>query len=244
MQLESPPKPRATSIRTATREWRRRRDGCEYEAEPATFHGVTRPLALAPGGQESQYFRVMPTQDTLLQWENFYIIVGSSAGALTGLQFVVMALVADSPTRTDTDTSATFGTPTVVHFCAVLLISSILSMPWPALSQAATALGMCGVAGVIYSLIVVRRARRVTGYKPEMEDWIFHCVLPLVAYTTLLVAGATLTIRHAPALFGVALFSLILLFVGIHNAWDTVTYVAVALKPPPTTGQGSPPPPS
>jgi len=35
----------------------------------------------------------MPAQDTLLQWENFYIIVGSSAGALTGLQFVVMALV-------------------------------------------------------------------------------------------------------------------------------------------------------
>jgi hypothetical protein len=47
-----------------------------------------------------------------------------------------------------------------------------------------------------------------------------------------------------PALFGVALFALILLFVGIHNAWDTVTYVAVALKPAPTTGEGSPPPPS
>lgn len=26
----------------------------------------------------------------LTQWENFYIIVGSSAGALTGLQFVVI----------------------------------------------------------------------------------------------------------------------------------------------------------
>jgi len=186
----------------------------------------------------------MPTQDTLLQWENFYIIVGSSAGALTGLQFVVMALVADSPARADAGTIDTFGTPTVVHFCAVLLISSILSTPWPTLSLAATALGICGAAGVIYSLIVVRRARRVTGYKPEMEDWIFHCVLPLVAYATLLVAGATLTIRHVPALFGVALFSLILLFVGIHNAWDTVTYVTVSLNQPRTTGEGTPPPPS
>ena len=184
----------------------------------------------------------MPTQDTLLQWENFYIIVGSSAGALTGLQFVVMALVADSQARTDTSTIDTFGTPTVVHFCAVLLVSALLSAPWPELSQASAAIGILGVAGVIYGLIVVRRARNVTAYKPEMEDWIFHCVLPLVAYVTLLIAGVTLTFRHVPALFGVALFSLILLFVGIHNAWDTVTYVAVALKSPPTSEGGIPPP--
>jgi hypothetical protein len=32
----------------------------------------------------------------LAAWESFYIIVGSSAGALTGLQFVVMALVAEA----------------------------------------------------------------------------------------------------------------------------------------------------
>jgi hypothetical protein len=171
----------------------------------------------------------MPAQDTLLQWENFYIIVGSSAGALTGLQFVVMALVSDSQARTDTNTIDTFGTPTVVHFCAVLLVSALLSAPWPALSQAAAAIGITGAIGVVYSLIVVRRARRVTAYKPEMEDWIFHCVLPLIAYATLLVSGATLMIRHVPALFGVAVFTLILLFVGIHNAWDTVTYVTVAL---------------
>jgi hypothetical protein len=171
----------------------------------------------------------MPAQDTLLQWENFYIIVGSSAGALTGLQFVVMALVSDSQARTDANTIDTFGTPTVVHFCAVLLISAMLSAPWPALSQAATATAILGAIGVGYSLVVIRRARRVTAYKPEMEDWIFHCVLPLIAYTTLLVSGATLTIGHVPALFGVAVFTLILLFVGIHNAWDTVTYVTIAL---------------
>jgi UDP-N-acetylglucosamine enolpyruvyl transferase len=70
----------------------------------------------------------------------------------------------------------------------------------------------------------------VTGYKPELEDWIFHCVLPLIAYATLLVSGAMLTVRHVPALFGVALFSLILLFVGIHNAWDTVTYITITIR--------------
>jgi hypothetical protein len=184
----------------------------------------------------------MVARDMLLAWENFYIIVGSSAGALTGLQFVVMALVADSPARTDTDTIDTFGTPTVVHFCAVLLVSSILSAPWQALSHASAAIGICGAAGVIYSLIVVRRARRVTAYRPELEDWIFHCVLPLLAYVTLLVSAVALTSRQVPALFGVAFFTLILLFVGIHNAWDTVTYVAVALKQPPTAEETPRPP--
>jgi len=31
-------------------------------------------------------------------WENFYVIVGSSAGALIGLQFVVITLIANRPT--------------------------------------------------------------------------------------------------------------------------------------------------
>jgi len=31
----------------------------------------------------------------IVAWESFYVIVGSSGAALTGLQFVVMALVAE-----------------------------------------------------------------------------------------------------------------------------------------------------
>lgn len=184
----------------------------------------------------------MGTQDTLLQWENFYIIVGSSAGALTGLMFVVIALVAESQARTSTRELDAFGTPTIVHFCAVLLVSSILSAPWPALSQAAVAVGICGASGIVYSVIVVRRTRRTTNYKPEMEDWIWHCVLPLIAYTTLFVGGLTLPVRHVPALFGIAVFALILLFVGIHNAWDTVTYITVGMKQSSQPAEGLPAP--
>jgi len=177
----------------------------------------------------------MAAQDTLLAWENFYIIVGSSAGALTGLQFVVMALIAESRRRTGMHEIDTFGTPTVVHFCAVLLVSAILSSPWPGLPEAAIAVGICGAVGIVYTLIVLRRARRVKLYKPVMEDWIWHCVLPLIAYLTLFVGAATLTLRHVPALFGIATFALLLLFVGIHNAWDTVTYIALGMDEPPTT---------
>jgi hypothetical protein len=186
----------------------------------------------------------MVANDTLSLWQNFYIIVGSSAGALTGLQFVVMALVAEIPGRADAREIDAFGTPTIVHFCAVLLVSAILSAPWPELWEAASIIGLCGVLGIGYTLIVIRRARQTTNYKPQLEDWIWHAALPLIAYMTLLVAAVTIPLRHVAAFFGIAAYALLLLFVGIHNAWDTVTYVAVVmLQPSPTTEKPSTAPP-
>jgi hypothetical protein len=178
-------------------------------------------------GGNRQYSTIMVAHEVLSAWENFYIIVGSSAGALTGLQFVVMALAAETESRTDSGEVDAFGTPTIVHFCAVLLVSAILSMPWSEISQAAIVTGVCGVFGVCYTLIVIRRARRTRNYKPEMEDWIWHCILPLIAYLTLVVSAVAMPFNHVPALFGVAGFALLVLFVGIHNAWDSVTYMTV-----------------
>ncbi|MGH9573140.1 MAG: hypothetical protein ACRD40_06365 [Candidatus Acidiferrales bacterium] len=63
---------------------------------------------------------------SLAGWDNFYVIVGSSAGALIGLQFVVIALIADLPIRDGAaQASSAFATPTVLHFGAVLLLSSL-----------------------------------------------------------------------------------------------------------------------
>jgi hypothetical protein len=84
----------------------------------------------------------------LTQWESFYVIVGSSAGALTGLQFVVIALIAEAEAAASMQEVRAFGTPTVVHFCAVLFVSAVLSAPWHALSSAGLALDACGVAGL------------------------------------------------------------------------------------------------
>jgi hypothetical protein len=166
-------------------------------------------------------------------WEAFYVIIGSSAAALTGLQFVVIALVAEFRKESTTSTIDAFGTPTVVHFCAVLLLSAILSSPWPALAGAGLALGACGLAGVVYAALVVRRVRRQTGYRPVFEDWLWHAVLPFVAYAALLVAATTIASHSTGALFAVGAVALLLLFIGIHNAWDTVTYVAVDRPNPP-----------
>jgi hypothetical protein len=172
----------------------------------------------------------------LAAWETFYVIIGSSAAALTGLQFVVIALVAESPIQSSSKEIAAFGTPTIVHFCVVLLLSAIVSAPWAGLGNAALALGACGGCGVAYALVVILRARRQTGYKPVLEDWLWHTVFPFVAYAVLL--GSAVGLRRDPpaALFGIASAALLLLFVGIHNAWDTVTYIAVDRRRPSKTG--------
>jgi hypothetical protein len=112
----------------------------------------------------------------------------------------------------------------------VLLVSAIVSTPWHSLSSVAFALGACGVAGVAYGVIVIGRARRQTGYRPVFEDWLWHAVLPLVAYALVLVAASLLTRHPQRPLFLVALAVLMLLFIGIHNSWDTITYFAISLK--------------
>jgi len=163
----------------------------------------------------------------LVLWESFYVIVGSSGAALTGLQFVVIALIAQSRTRASARQIDAFGTPTIVHFCAVLLVAAILSAPWRGLFGISVALAVCGLVGVLYGLIVLKRARRQTAYSPVWEDWLWHVLLPLTAYALLLIAGIFLRSYPVQVLFVIAATALLLLFIGIHNAWDTVTYIAV-----------------
>lgn len=166
-------------------------------------------------------------QSPLAAWESFYVIVGSSGAALTGLQFVVIALIAESDRRSSHREIQAFGTPTIVHFCAVLLISAILSAPWRALTSVSLALGACGVAGLVYSLIVVRRAKRQTGYRPVFEDWLWFSILPLIVYSVLIISAVVFSASPSRVLFIVSGTVLLLLFVGIHNAWDSVTYITV-----------------
>jgi hypothetical protein len=161
----------------------------------------------------------------LTAWANFYVVVGSSAAALTGLMFVAVSLIQDAGTGSTGESISAFGTPPVVHFCAALLISVVLCAPWPAMSQVAVTLGLIGVAGVSYVAIVLGRARRQSEYQPVFADWLWHTLLPFVAYGALFVSSLVLA-GASGALFGTAAATLLLLFIGIHNAWDTVTYIA------------------
>ena len=164
-------------------------------------------------------------------WQNFYVIVGSSAGALIGLQFVVMALVADLPrTAGQAQAGHAFATPNIVHFGAVLFLAAALCAPWHGIGAVAVCWGLLGLGGVTYALIVARRLRVQTAYQPVFEDWLFHAVLPLAAYATLAATACMARSHPREAMFGVAAAALLLLFIGIHNAWDAVTFHIFVVK--------------
>jgi len=175
----------------------------------------------------------------LSTWQNFYVIIGSAAAALTGLMFVVATLSAQVRVRVSSPTEAfaTFNTPNIVHFRSALLVAAILSAPWQALWNAGLLLGLSGLGGMIYVVIVLRRARRQTDYHPVLEDWLWHTVFPLVSYTALLVASMLLPGHPALALFVIAAATVLLLFIGIHNAWDNVIYIAIELSRPQNKSQ-------
>jgi len=165
----------------------------------------------------------------LVGWQSYYVIIGSSGAALTGLQFVVMALMAEGPIPSSggEEGVAAFGSPNIVHFCAALLLSAMLSAPWPEGSGVTTAVDVCGAAGMVYALNVVRRALWQNAYKMVVEDWLWHLILPFLAYTTFLVAGLMLPSRPVEALFVAAVSPAALLYIGIHNAWDGITYTVL-----------------
>ena len=84
-------------------------------------------------------------------WDSFYVIVGSAAGTLIGLQFVVMTLIAERPALQVAEAGAAFATPTIVHFGAALLLSALLRVPWRTITPVAALWGLVGVAGAAYA---------------------------------------------------------------------------------------------
>lgn len=167
--------------------------------------------------------------ELLTHWESFCVITGSSAAVLIGLQFVVIVLGAEM-NRGTTETTRAFGTPTIVHFCSVLLVATVLCAPWSSLLPVAVLLGLCGLCGLLYGAVLVRAARSQSAYTPVLEDWICHFTLPPLAYAALLLAGTMLPSAPETALFILAAAVLVLLFDGIHNAWDAVTFIAVSQR--------------
>lgn len=173
----------------------------------------------------------MESAHVFTAWESYYVIIGSSAAALTGLNFVVIALSAEahSPSPSEVTIKA-FSTPTIVHFGIVLFLSALLTAPWRTIRPADFGFWAAALFGIGYVLLAMRKAGRQRDYKPVLEDWVWHFIVPLLAYGVLLIAGVLLENRTELALFLVAASSLVLLYVGIHNAWDSVTWMATSKK--------------
>jgi len=154
----------------------------------------------------------------LAEWDSFYVIVGGAAGALIGLQFVVMTLMAERPSAGIAEAGPAFSTPTILHFSAALLLSALLRAPWHSVAHVAAACSVVGLCGVVYILLLIRRMLKQSAYRLDAEDWSFHILLPLLAYLLLTLMPVPSLAYERETLFAIGGGVLLLLFAGIHNA--------------------------
>ncbi|HXW76216.1 MAG TPA: hypothetical protein VEJ20_02280, partial [Candidatus Eremiobacteraceae bacterium] len=73
---------------------------------------------------------------------------------------------------------------------------------------------------------VASRARHLTMYAPDVEDWLWYSILPFTPYVAILGASIALPSHPSGAMFALAGALLLLIFIGIRNSWDVVTYIA------------------
>jgi hypothetical protein len=163
--------------------------------------------------------------ELLGSWNSFYVMIGSSAAALTGLMFVVITLVSNNDGGSE-DGLSTFSTPTVVHFSCALFTAAIMSAPFHSLVPISIVTGLVGVAGLFQVVRVGIRTARLERYRPDLEDWTWNVALPSIAYAAMLLGAIAMHRYPARALFAPASAVTLLIFVGIHNAWDVVTFLA------------------
>jgi len=167
-------------------------------------------------------------QPFLAPWAGFFTMMATAAATLIGLMFVVVTLVTRIEQPGDADDGlATFSTPTVIHFGAALLVSSILIAPWPRLGGVFALITLVGLAGFTHMIRVAYKARRLTVYDPDAEDWAWYTVFPFIAYSAVLAGGITIPLGPRLAFWVLAATVMLLIFIGIRNAWDVVTFLAM-----------------
>src|SRR5438874_13181246 len=126
----------------------------------------------------------------------------------------------------------TFVTPTIVHFGAALALAAYLSMPHQSVPTLSAGVGVVGLGGLSYGGLVAARLRRQgSRYVPVREDWIWNAILPTSAYGALTASAVLMWHRPLECLYVVGAMSLLLLFIGIRNAWDIAVWMTLHKEP-------------
>jgi hypothetical protein len=163
-------------------------------------------------------------------WDNFYVILGSAAAGLMGLTFVIIALLSDRR-RAHPSGMSGYITPTIVHFGTVLALSAFLSMPHQNMTSLSLGLGVTGIGTLTYTAVIVANIRRfASDYAPVLEDWLWHAILPTAVYGSLFAMAFFIWRQPQQTMYGIAASLTLLLFIGIHNAWDVAVSVTVERK--------------
>ncbi len=81
--------------------------------------------------------------------------------------------------------------------------------------------------------------RRVPGYDTPLKDWVWYLIVPLSMYIALIVTAIMLPTNPALILYFINAVMVALLFIGIRNSWDLLTFLAVERSNNPDEGENN-----
>lgn len=167
-----------------------------------------------------------PLSQILVQWHEFYSIIGEASATLVALIFVAASIGAEVFTSKHQAGTRSFLSPTVVHFTTVLVICLLASIPNETWDVLGALLGGVGAIGLVYTGWVWRRMLK-HGFVASIDtvDRLWYALLPIPAHLLVIAAGAGLLRRSGRSLDILASALILLLLIGIRNAWDMTVWV-------------------
>ena len=128
--------------------------------------------------------------------------------------------------------AAFYMTPKLYHFVTVLVMSAMAVVPHVRGEWVAAVLVFWSVAGAIYSAamgVAMRRNRLPSS--GQRSDELGYGVLPAAMYVGLLAAAWRSWRESDNAPYAIAIGLVVLMVIGIRNAWDLVSWIAPRSHP-------------
>jgi hypothetical protein len=167
----------------------------------------------------------MWTVETLKQWHDFYLLVGTAGATLLALLFVAASLGAGFLTDERRRATHTFLSPVVLHFTSVFFLSALALFPWHHGNIFAALVGATALIGAPLSAWITIQVVR-TDMTNYLEDYLAYGFFPCLGYLALLAAAVSIYLEKYFGLDALAGALLLLVVVSIRNAWDlTLTMV-------------------
>jgi hypothetical protein len=158
-------------------------------------------------------------------WHEFYVLLGTAAGAFVALLFVAVSVGSSAMTRERAGGTRTFMSPVVFHYSNILFLSLIMLVPEQTPKLLGWILVIASIGSLIYSAFIVVLVFRSN--MADLADRLAYGSAPVAAYAAGLVAAWLLfrgRIETGLDVLGGA--ALLLLLVNIRNAWDLMISLA------------------
>ena len=157
-------------------------------------------------------------------WHEFFITVATAAATLIASMFVVVSIGGGMLTAKNLPQIRAFFTATVVHLANILLYALVALVPSLDQTSFAALLALGGAVGLGFSLYLLPVIRK-HGTDIALEDWFWYGGAPVAAYGVVLATAACVLGEWPRSLELLGFGLVLLLLVGIRNAWDLIIYL-------------------